>query len=436
MGGLPGMPTATMAAPVGAAVLGPQLHGSYVAPEAPQLATHTPSGQALEYSSRQCARCNGMIVGKVVDIGDVAFHPQCFTCFHCGQVFAEDEQYFLQDSLPYCGKDWYSLFSPKCHACKGNLKDSMIEAIGRKYHPEHFVCYRCGVPLVGLSYSECHGEPHCENCADKIQAIENPEVHTCAKCKLPIFGEFLFINGQYIHPEHYLCNLCGCEFTGGKCHSYMDNYYCGECFRKMLAGVCYACQKPIVDVSKQAVGRVYHLKCFVCTHCKVPIAESKFWIHDGNPFCTTHYGMLYCDPCNKCGQAVLEHGCTMWGKTWHQECLLCHSCERPLGKDFINWEQKPLCLPCFKKLPKKTQKKIDEKMRKEKKLIDKAAAAAAAQHKEVMKEKQTERAVLQARREEVRASTQQTVKLTREEQLKAAKQAAKDKKSKGKIRLG
>lgn len=41
-----------------------------------------------------------------------------------------------------------------------------------------------------------------------------------------ITGKYLLINDQYMHPAHFRCTECGCEFTGGDSHEFEGELYC------------------------------------------------------------------------------------------------------------------------------------------------------------------------------------------------------------------
>lgn len=54
------------------------------------------------------------------------------------------------------------------------------------------------------------------------------EAHICGQCNLPIVGNYLLINGKFIHPAHYRCEECGIEFKGGDCNEFEGDYYCRQ----------------------------------------------------------------------------------------------------------------------------------------------------------------------------------------------------------------
>jgi len=196
------------------------------------------------------------------------------------------------------------------------------------------------------------------------------EIHPCAKCKKPIYGEYILINGQRMHPEHYTCHTCGKEFKGGDCNEFMGKLYCKDDYQKLLKGVCNACRKPIVGRSITAMGRVWHPEHFVCAHCHRPFMTSTFREHDGKPYCEMHYKQLFADICAKCNRPVVDKIIRVFGKAWHPEHFVCAGCETTLGSKFHRWDDKPLCTKCYTKLPSAVRKKIRKQFKGEKQKQD------------------------------------------------------------------
>lgn len=222
-----------------------------------------------------------------------------------------------------------------------------------------------------------------------------PDAHMCSKCKKLIYGEYITIRGQKMHPEHYQCAMCHCGFQGGNCHERDGKYYCVDCFRKLLQPVCHGCRKPIPGRSITAMGKVYHPEHFVCAQCHNPFADGKYFDVDNKPYCELHYKQLFAERCNKCDRAILGEVMEGCGKHWHPGCFVCTGCDLnfPTGQ-FWPWEDKPYCSKCFHKLPDKVRRKIEKKMMRERSLAKYRNRAldheAAKEQKKVAKKKQKE----------------------------------------------
>lgn len=49
------------------------------------------------------------------------WHPECFNCTKCHIPLSPDN-FFEKNGKPYCEKDYYDLFSPKCYGCLKPIK--------------------------------------------------------------------------------------------------------------------------------------------------------------------------------------------------------------------------------------------------------------------------------------------------------------------------
>ncbi|XP_029431532.1 leupaxin isoform X3 [Rhinatrema bivittatum] len=90
-----------------------------------------------------CANCGKIIAGKMITMLGKTWHPEHFTCTHCGQEIGT-QQFFERNGLAYCKKDYQDLFSPPCAYCAVPILDKVLTAMDRTWHPEHFFCAHCG----------------------------------------------------------------------------------------------------------------------------------------------------------------------------------------------------------------------------------------------------------------------------------------------------
>ena len=182
------------------------------------------------------------------------------------------------------------------------------------------------------------------------------------------------LNGQKMHPEHFRCEECGCEFKGGNCQEYEGKLYCLEDYAKLLRNTCASCHKPIQGRSITALGRVWHPEHFVCFVCHEPFAGSNFYEAEGKPYCELHFTQQFGTPCAKCNKPVVNNACHFLDKVYHLEHFVCTGCDKPLKKgDITEWESKPMCMSCYEKLPKEVRKRYEKKREAEKKVTDFAA---------------------------------------------------------------
>ncbi|XP_001367201.2 leupaxin isoform X1 [Monodelphis domestica] len=111
--------------------------------------------------SPRCAYCAAPILDKVLTAMDQTWHPEHFFCSHCGEVFNE-EGFLEKDKKPYCRRDFLAMFAPKCRGCNRPVLENYLSAMDAVWHPECFVCGDCFKPFSTASFFELHGQPFCE----------------------------------------------------------------------------------------------------------------------------------------------------------------------------------------------------------------------------------------------------------------------------------
>lgn len=59
-----------------------------------------------------------------------------------------------------------------CFGCKEEIKDKMLEALNKSWHPEHFACKECKKRITENKFHESNGLPVCAKChGANVQAI-------------------------------------------------------------------------------------------------------------------------------------------------------------------------------------------------------------------------------------------------------------------------
>lgn len=192
----------------------------------------------MTFSGPPCAVCGKEVIGRVLSACGKKYHPECFACEHCHRHILDTEPFAEEDGKPYCPDCFDELFGEKCYACGRPVTDQCIRFNGRIYHPNHFCCKGCGISLLTREYKEDEGEPFCVKCKNIQVRIRATKNDICAKCHKPILGEYIILNGQKIHPEHYRCEACGIDFQGGNCREHDGKNYCLDCYAKIVKSVC------------------------------------------------------------------------------------------------------------------------------------------------------------------------------------------------------
>ncbi|XP_028980612.2 paxillin isoform X4 [Esox lucius] len=232
-----------------------------------------------------CGACCKPIVGQVVTAMGRTWHPEHFVCTHCQEEIGS-RNFFERDGAPYCEKDYHNLFSPRCHYCNGPILDKVVTALDRTWHPEHFFCAQCG---------------------------------------------------SFFGPEGF--------------HEKDGKAYCRKDYFDMFAPKCGGCARAILENYISALNSLWHPECFVCRECFTPFVNGSFFEHDGQPYCEVHYHERRGSLCSGCQKPITGRCITAMAKKFHPEHFVCAFCLKQLNKGtFKEQNDKPYCQGCFVKL--------------------------------------------------------------------------------------
>ncbi|NXX44753.1 FBLI1 protein, partial [Tricholaema leucomelas] len=101
----------------------------------------------------KCAKCQGLIVERIVRALGKGYHPGCFSCTACGRAIGTESFAVDEWDEVYCVPDFYRKYATICSACghpiiPGQDKDTYrIECLGRSFHEGCYRCESCGMPL-------------------------------------------------------------------------------------------------------------------------------------------------------------------------------------------------------------------------------------------------------------------------------------------------
>uniref|UniRef100_A0A8C5EVB8 Leupaxin n=2 Tax=Gouania willdenowi TaxID=441366 RepID=A0A8C5EVB8_GOUWI len=177
--------------------------------------------------SPRCAYCMGPIMEHILTAMDQTWHPDHFFCTHCGSPFGPDG-FLEKDGKPYCCKDFYHLFAPKCSGCGEAVRENYLTAANGTWHPECFVCSDCLKPFTGGCFMELDGRPLCQLHFHSRQGT------LCAGCSEPITGRCISALDRKFHPEHFVCAFCLRQLSQGLFREQRGKPYCSACFDKLF----------------------------------------------------------------------------------------------------------------------------------------------------------------------------------------------------------
>nr|XP_018670568.1 paxillin isoform X1 [Ciona intestinalis] len=232
-----------------------------------------------------------------------------------------------------------------CGACGKPVMGEVTTALGKVWHPEHFVCVVCDNDIGTKTFFERDGKPYCEKDYHKLFSP------TCAYCVQPVLGQCVTALNKTWHPEHFFCAMCSNFFGDEGFHEFEGKPYCRADYYNMFAPKCGGCMKPILTNYISALNAQWHPECFVCRECLAPFTNGSFFELDGQPYCETHYHLLRGSLCSGCQKPITGRCITAMGKKFHPEHFVCAFCLKQLNKGtFKEQNDKPYCHQCFSKL--------------------------------------------------------------------------------------
>jgi len=175
-----------------------------------------------ELFSPECAVCGGAILENLIQAMNKSFHAHCFVCASCNCPVLDN--FHEHEEKPYCPDCYAECVAPKCLSCNNAILNQYIAALDGYWHPECFICHEpgCG-PFLRGSFFEYNGKPYCElcylakkggacavcqkpingKCVSALGKRYHPECFVCTFCKQTLT--------QAIFKEHNqkpFCHVC------------------------------------------------------------------------------------------------------------------------------------------------------------------------------------------------------------------------------------
>uniref|UniRef100_A0A8C8ASZ2 Paxillin n=1 Tax=Otus sunia TaxID=257818 RepID=A0A8C8ASZ2_9STRI len=139
----------------------------------PSAGFHEKDGKAycrkdyFDMFAPKCGGCARAILENYISALNTLWHPECFVCRECFIPFINGS-FFEHDGQPYCEVHYHERRGSLCSGCQKPITGRCITAMGKKFHPEHFVCAFCLKQLNKGTFKEQNDKPYCQNCFLKL----------------------------------------------------------------------------------------------------------------------------------------------------------------------------------------------------------------------------------------------------------------------------
>ncbi|KAJ3150381.1 Transforming growth factor beta-1-induced transcript 1 protein [Geranomyces variabilis] len=111
----------------------------------------------------KCRECGLGIQGETICALDSTFHKECFVCQTCKEPFP-DKSFYVVGQDPLCRLHYHERNNSLCGDCGEPIEGPCAEIaeLNKRFHPAHWCCYVCRVPLSSTYYSFA-GRPYCQH---------------------------------------------------------------------------------------------------------------------------------------------------------------------------------------------------------------------------------------------------------------------------------
>ena len=175
-----------------------------------------------------CRKCHTYIPeGEHIMYMGEPVHPWHYNCYSCGKEL--DHLCRKRFNELYCLRCHDLMGTPICGACRRPIEERVVNALGKQWHVEHFVCAKCEKPFYGHLHYEKNGLPYCETHYNELFG------EVCFKCNHGIVGgEAVNALEKFWCENHFTCFGCDTQLTlRSKFHEFDMKPLCRKCYEKM-----------------------------------------------------------------------------------------------------------------------------------------------------------------------------------------------------------
>eukprot|EP00055_Hartaetosiga_balthica_P004462 m.11720 g.11720 ORF g.11720 m.11720 type:complete len:406 (+) comp3879_c0_seq1:123-1340(+) len=231
-----------------------------------------------------CALCKKPVTGSVVEALGLRFHVDHFQCIKCEQSLAQ-QQFHKHQGMPFCSSCYHEETAPTCAGCNKAITVTCVKAFGKMWHVDCLLCDQCKKPL-GNEFFQVGEKTICGAC-------HKQQGYTCARCGKPATQEVISAMGKYWHADCFTCNVCHKEFPNQQFFEMDGDPYCSYHFHEKKGVICGQCNRSIVGGFVQAMGKKWHKDHFMCNLCHVSLANAQFRERNSQPYCNPCYVKMF-----------------------------------------------------------------------------------------------------------------------------------------------
>ncbi|XP_029981296.1 LIM and senescent cell antigen-like-containing domain protein 2 isoform X1 [Sphaeramia orbicularis] len=183
-----------------------------------------------------CQKCHAIIEEQPLLFKNDPYHPDHFNCNNCGKELTADARE-LKGEL-YCLPCHDKMGVPICGACRRPIEGRVVNAMGKQWHVEHFVCAKCEKPFLGHRHYERKGLAYCETHYNQLFG------DVCYHCNRVIEGDVVSALNKAWCVNCFACSTCNTKLTLKDKFVEVD-----------LKPVCKHCYERLPDDMKRRLAR-------------------------------------------------------------------------------------------------------------------------------------------------------------------------------------
>nr|KAF6450409.1 LIM zinc finger domain containing 2 [Molossus molossus] len=230
-----------------------------------------------------CQRCHQVIEEKPLMFRSDAYHPDHFSCTFCRKELTAEARELKGElcCLPCHDK----VGVPICGACRRPIEGRVVNALGKQWHVEHFVCAKCEKPFLGHRHYEKKGLAYCETHYSQGVILMG---QGCPHPDLRLYP------GRGARRPRWMRRALG--VAGAEPQPAPGPWSGHQCLcltsapPQLFGDVCYSCSHVIEGDVVSALNKAWCVHCFCCSACNGKLAlKSKFVEFDMKPVCKRCY---------------------------------------------------------------------------------------------------------------------------------------------------